>query len=449
MANFHITQGKNLKIKGSPNKEIVKISLPKQIAVQPSDFRGVKPRMLVKAGDSVKAGDPLFADKIFEKIKIVSPISGKVVVINRGAKRVVLEVVVEVDEQQTYADFKKHSSSEMAGLSKEVVVQNLLDGGMWNVIRQRPFSSFADPSQFPKSIFVHAVNTEPLSLDVDFVLEGQENDFQAGLDILGKLTKGDVHLCVSKDSKSAALTQSQNVQIHQFSGVHPSGNVSTHIHCVDPINKGETVWYVEAQDVVRIARLFLTGNYSAERIVAATGEGVKNRVYVKTIIGAPLSAVVQGSDLEGMRCLTGSVLSGREIGKNGFVGHFDSQVTVIPEGGNRELLGWLMPGINKYTFSNTYLSSLLPKDEYSLDTDTNGADRAIVFNHLYDDLVPLDIMIYFLLKAVISQDIEEAERLGILECEEEDFALCTFACPSKTDVGGIIREGLELIQKEG
>ncbi|VAW14384.1 hypothetical protein MNBD_BACTEROID05-175, partial [hydrothermal vent metagenome] len=341
MANFHITKGKNLKIKGSPNKEIVTISLPKQVAVQPSDFRGVKPRLLVKVEDSVKAGDPLFGDKIFEKIKVVSPVSGKVIAINRGAKRAILEIVVAVDEQQSFTDFKKYSSSEIVGLSKEAVVNDLLEGGMWNVLRQRPFSNFADPSQSPKSIFVHAVNTEPLALDVDFVLEGQENDFQFGLDILGKLTEGDVHLCVSKDSKSVALTQSQNVQIHQFSGVHPSGNVSTHIHRVDPINKGDVVWYVEAQDVVRIARLFLTGNYSAEKIIAATGEGVKNRVYVKTVVGAPLSAIVQGSDLENMRCLTGSVLAGREISKNGFVGHFDSQVTIIPEGGNREILGWL------------------------------------------------------------------------------------------------------------
>jgi len=263
------------------------------------------------------------------------------------------------------------------------------------------------------------------------------------------LTDGEVHVCTAADVKSKALMGSQNVKYHRFSGPHPSGNVSTHIQNIDPIKKGDVIWYIEAQDVLRVADLFQKGEYPTERIVALTGEGVQKRVYAKTIVGTSLNSLLEGSRLESMRCLTGSILTGREVTANGFLGFYDSQITVIPEGGQRKLLGWLMPGFNYYTFSHTFASAFFPKKEYSLDTDENGAGRAIVLNHIYDSVVSLDVLTYFLIKAIIAGDIEEAEKLGILECDEEDFALCTFACPSKIDVGGIIREGLEIIEKEG
>jgi Na+-transporting NADH:ubiquinone oxidoreductase subunit A len=239
------------------------------------------------------------------------------------------------------------------------------------------------------------------------------------------------------------------VQIHQFAGPHPAGNVSTHIHFIDPINKGQIIWYVEAQHVLNIAQLFTQGAYPNERIVAVTGEGAGNRVYAKTIVGAPVSSVLQGSSPEGMRILSGGVLTGTNVGATGFLCFYDAQITVIPEGGKREFLGWLAPGLNKFTLTNTFLSAFLPERDYSIDTDEHGGHRAIVMNHIYDSLVPLDIYTFFLLKAVLSEDLDEAERLGILECDEEDFALCTFICPSKTDVGGIVRKGLEMIRREG
>jgi len=239
------------------------------------------------------------------------------------------------------------------------------------------------------------------------------------------------------------------VQTHSFSGPHPAGNVSTHIHCVDPINKGDLVWYVEAQDVLRVASLFLNGTYPTERIIAVTGEGAEgHQFYAKTTEGVSISALLGDTDSQNLRYLSGSILTGKEVSRYGYVRFYDTQVTVIPEGGKRELLGWLAPGFNKYSFSKTFVSAFLPETEVSLDSDEHGSHRAIVLNHIYDSLVPLDIMTYFLLKAVISGNIEEAEQLGILECDEEDFALCTFACPSKTDVGGIISQGLVQIEKE-
>lgn len=450
MGNFSIKQGRNIHLKGTARQKAVDIPLPQRVAIQPSDFRGLKPRLTVKVNDSVKVGTPVFTDKNIPEIRVASPASGKVVAINRGDKRALLSIVIETDGRQEAETYPKFGEDQITGIAKADVTELLLKGCLWPTIRQRPFSKVADPHKKPKSIFIHAMNTEPLALDVDVILEGREREFQVGLDILKQLTDGDVHLCAKKGSKSMALTNARRVKTHTFSGPHPAGNVSTHIHYVDPINKGDLVWYVEAQDVLRIAGLFLNGKYPADRAVAVTGEGAEgHQSYVKTIIGAPLSSLLGGHTPQGMRYISGSVLRGREVGSDGFICFYDSQITVIPEGGKRELLGWLSPGFDKYTFSKTYASSFLPEGEVSLDTDEHGGHRAIVLNNIYDSLVALDVMVYFLLKAVISGNIEEAEQLGILECDEEDFALCTFVCPSKTDVGGIISEGLALIEKEG
>ena len=450
MATFQIKQGRDIKLKGAAPKEIVTLSLPRQVAVVPSDFKGIKASLCVKVNDAVKVGTPLFEDKHCPEIRIVSPVSGRVAAIDRGEKRFLEDIVVESDGRDEAVAFRKFSASEISGLSKEDVEKTLLQSGLWPVLRQRPFSKVAHPHEPPKSIFVHAMNTEPLAPDVDFILQGKEEQFQAGLNVLRRLTKGKVYLCAKHGSRSKALTQARDVETHYFAGPHPAGNVSTHIHYLDPIHKGDHVWYVEAQDVARAGSLFLEGVYPAERVVAVTGQGAGRKFYAKTIVGAPVSLLLKGSGLEGMRCVSGSVLAGREVGKDGYLSFYDSQLTVIPAGGKRTFLGWLSPGSDKYTFSRTFVSSFLPpRKEVSLTTDKHGSDRAIVLNHIYDPLVPLDIMVYFLLKAVISEDIEEAERLGILECDEEDFALCSFACPSKTDVGGIIREGLELIEREG
>lgn len=450
MGNFTIKKGRNIRLAGEAEKSVEELPLPKTAAIQPPDFKGIKPKLIAKLDDNVKVGSPIIADKRHTGIRILSPVSGKVIAVNRGEKRALLEIVIEADGKQEKEEIKKFDRQQIEGLSREDVILHLVDGGLWSAFRQRPFSNFADPEGKPKSIFIHAMSTEPLAADADIVLAESQQDFQIGLDIIRKLSEGNVHLCYSSDAKSDVLTNAQNVEKHTFSGSHPTGNVGTHIHHVDPIGKGDVVWFIEAQDVVRIAKLFIDGAYPVERTVAITGEGAEKKRYVKTIVGAPIKEIVQNSDYDNMRCISGSVLAGRDVGEDGFLGFYDSQVTVFPNGGRRELLGWLAPGVNKFTFSHTFLSSFLPaKNEVSLDTDEHGSHRAIVINNVYDSLNTLDILTYFLLKAVLSGDIEESERLGILECDEEDFALCTFACPSKTDVGKIINQGLEVIEQEG
>jgi len=450
MGTFTIKQGRDIRLKGSPRKEFVDIALPKQVGIQPSDFKGINPRLTVKEGDRVKVGTSIFSDKASPEIQVASPVSGKVIAINRGAKRALLSIVIETDGQQNSEAFQKFTFEQIKNISKADAVGFLLKGHLWPAIRQRPFSKVASPVEKPKAVFVHAMNTEPLALDIDFILEGREQEFQAGLNIIKRLTDGDVHVCVKQGSRSKALTQSEGVRMHSFVGPHPAGNVSTHIHRVDPINKGDLVWYVEAQDVLRIGSFFLNGIYPAERIVAVSGEGASDyKFYAKTILGVPFSDLLGHKVIPGMRYISGSVLVGKDVGADGFLRFYDSQITILPEGGTREVLGWLAPGSNKYTFSKTYLSAFLSEKEAALTSDENGSHRAMVVNNVYDPYVSLDIMTYFLLKAVISGNIEEAEQLGILECDEEDFALCTFACPSKTDVGGIIRSGLDMIEKEG
>ncbi|MBN1869334.1 MAG: Na(+)-translocating NADH-quinone reductase subunit A [Candidatus Omnitrophica bacterium] len=450
MAEFLIKKGRDIRLKGAAKKDIVAASFPKHVAVQPPDFRGLNLRLEVDVGDSVKVGTALLSDKADPRIGIASPASGKVTAINRGEKRALLSVVIETDGRQEAIRLQPFSEQQLQDLSRQDVIDFLLKGNLWPAIRQRPFSKISNPQETPKSVFIHAMNTEPLALDIDFVLQNKENEFQAGLMVLKKLTDGEVHLCIQEGAQSKALTQAKGVQTHSFAGPHPAGNVSTHIHYVDPIKKGDLVWYVEAQDVLRIAALFLKGVYPVERIVAVTGEGAAgHQVYAKTILGAPLAALVDGERNERMRYLSGSVLTGKDVGAQGFLRRYDTQVTVLPAGGKREFLGWLSPGLKKYTFSKTFLSAFHPAREVSLDTDEHGSHRAMVLNNVYDPLVPLDVMTDFLLKAVLAGNVEEAEELGILECDEEDFALCTFACPSKTDVGGIVRQGLDLAEKEG
>ncbi|HLF18932.1 MAG TPA: Na(+)-translocating NADH-quinone reductase subunit A [Candidatus Omnitrophota bacterium] len=449
MAHFQIRKGRDIKLKGAAEKRVVGLPLPSKVAIQPLEFRGLKLRPAVKEQDLVKVGSVLLTDKYNPDIRIVSPVSGKVAAIVRGEKRVLTAVIIDTDGRQEATIYPPYSKDKIGNLSREEILSRLLEGGVWPCIRQRPFSKVANPHDTPKAVFVQAMNTEPLAPDIDVILKGREEEFQAGLDVLRKLTPGDVHLCCDAKATSPVSSQSKNVRIHQFSGPHPAGNVSTHIHHIAPIKKGDIVWYVRAEDVLRVAALFLKGVFSPERYVAITGEGADRRLYAKTVVGASVSSLLEGKLKADMRYISGSILVGTNAGQQGYLGFYDSQITVIPEGGKRHLLGWLNPGFKSYSFSKTFVSSFLPQQEVSVDTDINGSERAIVLNHVYDQYVPLDIMTFFLLRAVVAGDIEEAEKLGILECDEEDFALCSFACPSKVDVGAVIRGGLDEIEKEG
>ena len=401
MSIIQIKKGKNIRIKGQAEKKLVDLSLPKFIGVQPPDFRGLKPKVAVKVENFVKVGTPILTDKNIEGLNVVSPASGKVVAVNRGAKRALIDIVIETDGKQEKESFPKASVDEAKKLTQKQIVERLLAGGVWPAIRQRPFSNIANPSDKPKSIFVHAMNTEPLAADVDFLLADKENEFRTGLELLAKLTEGKVHVCLDKNAKSQALTRAcGDIRFHKFSGPHPAGNVSTHIYHIDPIQKGDVVWYIEAVDVVNIAKLILEGEYPSEKIVAVTGEKVAKRFYAKTIAGAQVASLLEGSSLEDTRVISGSVLKGRDVGEKGFVGYYDNQISAVPAGGKRKLLGWMVPGFKKYSLSRTFLSSLNKGDDFSLDTDKNGSDRAIVLNDVYDKYVPLDIPVFFLLRSI-------------------------------------------------
>ncbi len=452
MSHFTIRQGRDLRLKGAPDPKVVELSLPVRVAVSPSDFTGLRPRVLVREGDEVSAGTPLLEDKNNPAVRIVSPAGGTVDAVVRGEKRSLRAIVIHTGGRQgPPLEFRKFSPQEIQSLAAETVIEHLLETGLWPCLRRRPFSRVADPGILPKALFVRAVNTEPLAPSTDVILEGREELFQVGLDIVRKLAEGQTHLCYSDSASARALLEARHVRRHTFSGPHPAGNVSTHIHYIDPVRKGETVWYIHARDVLRIASCFLDGVYPSRVTVALTGEGLREPCHVRTVQGASMKDLVRDKTREGRwRFISGSVLNGRDAGEDGFLSFYDSQVTVIPEGGRRRFMGWLSPGRDVYSLSRTFISSFGPlSGKRFVDTDTHGGRRAIVLNHVYDSLVPLDIMTYFLIRAVLAGDIEEAERLGILECDEEDFALCTFACPSKTDVGGIVRQGLNVIEREG
>lgn len=450
MASFQIKKGKDIRIKGAAQAQVDHLGVSKLVGLYPLEFYGLKPRVLVKPGAAVKVGDPVIQDKNHPEIVVVSPASGVVKAVNRGDKRVLINVVIESDGAQTAV---AHAPLDPKAVSREDLVTRLIEGGVWPSLRQRPFSKIAGSHDVPKSIFVQAMSTEPLALNVDVALEGAEERFQTGLNLLTKLTNGAVHLCYAPDAKSKALTNAQNVQKHTFGGVHPAGNVSTHIHHVDPINKGELVWFIEAQDVLRVADIVTKGVFNPDLFVVVTGEGVaesKRRV-VKTTIGSSIAQLLSGTANDALRYLSGSVLTGFDAGFDGFVRYYHRQVHVLPNKPERKMLRFALPGFGEYSESRTFVGTWTgaSNGEVSLDTDTNGSDRAIVANDIYDRYVPLEVYTYFLLKAILVGDWDEAERLGILECEEEDFALCSFVCPSKTNVGAIVRKGLEAIDREG
>ncbi len=452
MKIIKIQKGRDIPLKGAAEEKIVSLPLPQTVAVQPPDFHGLRLRPVVRIKDKVLVGSPLLEDKTDSRIKVVSPVSGIVSEIYRGEKRALLRVAVQCDGQQKALRFSRYSLKDISALSSKNIIGQLLAGGLWPFLRQRPFARTARPEDCVKAVFVQAHITEPLAPNLDFLLQGKEEAFQLGLDILKKLTSGKVFVCCSPQARSQALTEAKGVEVFGFSGPHPAGNVSTHIHCLDPVRKGDVVWYLGAEDVLRIADMFSQGQFNPQRTVAVTGEGASTRLYYQTVLGVPLRHLLMDPFLDEQRFLSGSVLRGTDVGPDGYVCFYDQQITLLPRGGKREFMGWLHPGWNKYSFSRTFLSSLQkrhPERHVSLDTDYHGGHRAIVLNHIYDDYVPLDILPYFLVRAILSGDLEEAERLGLLECVEEDFALCSFACPSKFDVGGVIRRGLRMLEEEG
>ncbi len=443
---FVIKKGLDIKLLGDAEKTIVDLNADR-FAIKPPNFIGCFPKVLVKEGELVKAGTPLFYDKYRDNIVFTAPVSGKIEAIKRGAKRRLLEIIIDSDGKHEAIDF---GASNINDLKKEAIVEKMLKSGVWPVLRQRPYSVIANPVDNPKAIFVATYDTSPLAADFDLIVHGQGEAFQAGLDILTKLTEGSVHLNVdSTKTTSKVFLNSKNVQINKFSGPHPSGNVSVHISKVDPINKGDIIWYLYPQDVLTIGKLFLKGKFDSTRVIALAGSEVKKPKYFKTFIGASLKNMVTGNTTDGdNRYISGTVLTGEKIEKDGFVGFYDSLITVIPEGKHHEFFGWLLPGFNKFSFSHTFLSWLTPNKKYRLNTNLHGGVRSYVMTGKYEEVFPFDIYPMQLIKAVLVEDIDLMENLGIYEIDDEDFALCEVIDTSKTEIQSIIRKGLDLMRQE-
>ena len=440
-----LCKGLDIRLQGEAAKSIVNAPLAAEYAVSPLDFEGLTPKVLVKVGDKVEAGSPLFFDKKRPEILFTSPVSGTVAAVNRGEKRRVLSVVVTADKEVAYKEFAK---LDVATASREQIVNLLLESGLWTMFVQRPYGVIASPSDMPKAIFVSAFDSAPLATDYSFALAGEEKSLQKGFEVLGRLTEGKVHLSYHA---SQAAPQFSGVELHTFKGKHPAGNVGVQIHHIDPINKGEKVWTVGYADVAVIGRLFLNGKVDMTRTVAVTGSQVAAPAYVKVVAGAKLESILAGNLVENAhaRYISGNALTGRNVGAEGYLGYYSNQLTIIPEGDDYEFMGWAMPRFNKFSVSRAYFSWLFPNRKYNLNTNTNGEERAFVVTGLYEKYLPMDIYPMHLLKAIMAGDLDKMEALGIYEVVEEDFALCEFVDPSKIDMQQVIRNGINLMIKEG
>ncbi len=448
--SIRIRKGLDIKIKGEAEKVKAEAPMPKTFAIKPPDFHGLTPKMVKKVGEEVKAGTPIFIDKYRDKITYVSPVSGKIAEIVRGEKRRILSVLIESDGAMTY---EESGAKDASSMNQESAKELLLASGLWPFIKMRPLDIVADYNDTPKSIFISGFDSSPLAPDLDFVLHGKNAEFQAGLDIISKLTTGKVHLQVSaKGTADAALSGAKGVQINKVSGPHPAGNVGPQIHQIDPINKGEVVWTINAQDVVIIGKYLLTGKYDASKLVALTGSEAKNRKYYKAIIGTPISAITEGNvDGDNVRYVSGNALTGENVGADGYLGFYHSQVTLLQEGNDYKFFlskGWLSLGFNKISSNAAYPSSLMKSKKFDVDTNLNGEERAFVVSGEYEKVFPFDIYPVHLIKSILINDIDNMEKLGIYEVAPEDFALCEFVCTSKIDAQQIVRDGLDVIKSE-
>ena len=444
--DIRIKKGLDIKLVGVAEKTTKDVSLSSIYAIKPEDFHGITPKLVAKEGAKVKAGDTLFYSKSDERILFPSPVSGEVVEVIRGARRKVLAVKISADSTQEYKDF---GTKDAAKMSVEEVKNHLFASGCWPFVKQRPYDVVANPNQAPKAIFVSAYASAPLAADLDFTLAGKEAELQAAITAVSKLTEGKTHVSVGVNSNSP-LSKLKGVELHKVSGPHPSGNVSTQIASIDPINKGEVVWVLTPQDLVVIGELLLTGKFNATRTVALTGSKFSKPQYVTAIAGAAISDVT-ASNLENdnTRIISGNVLSGKQVKEDEFLGYYDNQITAIPEGDDYELFGWNKPVFNKVSTSRAFTFSwLTPKKKYDLNTNTNGEHRAFVVTGSYEDVFPLDIYPMQLLKAFMYKDLDEMEALGGYEVAPEDFALTEFICVSKQPHQKIIREGLDLMREE-
>lgn len=448
MANvIKLRKGLDINLKGKAVQKIVSMEKPEDIALVPDDFIGVTPKLVVKAGDHVNAGDALFFNKAYPDEKFASPASGTVSEVVRGARRKVLAVKVKVDEDQQFTDFGRKDVSSLDG---ESVKNALLEAGLFGYINQLPYAVSVLPDRKPKAIFVSAFRDMPLAGDFEFELQGNEQAFQTGLTALSKIAK--VYLSIGVEQRAEALTAAKNVEINVFDGPCPAGNVGVQVNHLDPINKGETVWTVDPSAVIFFGRLFLTGKVDLTKKVAVAGSEVNDPAYVETLVGTPLSVMLKGQlkTEEHVRIINGNPLTGHKSTKEDFLGAHTSEVTVIPEGDNiNEFLGWISPRTNEFSVSRSYFSWLFgKKKEYDLDARIKGGERHMIMSGEYDKVLPMNIFAGYLIKALIAGDIDRQEQLGIYEVSPEDFALAEFVDSSKLPLQQIVRKGLNTLRKE-
>ncbi len=442
--DIRIKRGLTLRLEGEAEKELVKAPRSKTYAIKPPDFHTVVPKMVVKEGAKILAGDEIFYSKYTEQIRFTTPVSGVLKEIKRGDKRRILEIIIEADPENVYRDFGK---MDAAKAEAKDVKERILESGCGAFIFQRPYDIVADPKDSPKAIFISAVTTAPLAADKGFIIKDKVAAFQEGVNALKKLTPGKVHVCVD-DSSAQYLKDLQGVELHHVKGPHPAGNVGIQIHKIDPVNQGERVWTVGVEDVAIIGNVFLTGEYRAERTVAIVGSEAENRRYYQTFIGANVSDFI-GEVSEDIRIISGNVLTGTKLSNNQYIGFFDNEVTLIPEGNNYRLFGWLPFTYNNiHSHSHTSLSWLFPNKKFRPTTNLHGEERALVVTGEMEEVLPMDVYPMQLIKACMAGDIEKMENLGIYEVAPEDFATVEYINTSKLEVQEVIRLGLDLMITE-
>jgi Na+-transporting NADH:ubiquinone oxidoreductase subunit A len=448
MAVFTVKNGLDIKIAGAPGKHLDTMPIPQSVALKPVEFKGVKPKLLVKEGDPVKVGQPLFYDKNKPDVLFGSPGGGVVKAIQRGHRRVITAFIIELNGTEDWIEFEPVTESGLMDITRESIVERLLKGGVWPVFRQRPFGKIPDPKLIPRSIFVNGMDTEPLAGDPDVAVEGRETDLQFGFKLLKKLTEGTLYLTL-KAGHNPAYAAMEDLCVHHIKGPHPAGLAGTHIRLIEPLKQGETVWTLRTSDVAAVGSFFRTGRYPVDRVVALSGEGINEPGHLATRVGAPVAALTDGRIKDGeYRIISGTVLMGTAVDSDGYMGLYDTVCTVVPESSKRDFMGWAMPGWKKFSLFKAYCSSLIPWKTFPFDTRLNGGVRPIVNIGAWEKVFALDIHLSYLVRAILAEDLEEAESLGLLEVTEEDVALCTLVCPSKMELGDIIRSGLDLYEKE-
>ena len=450
MAHINIRKGHNIRISGSPENEYFSRPKSKTVSIQPNNFRYVKPKLLVKVGDKVDIGSPIFFDKVQPDIKWASPGSGEIKEIILGDRRSVENIIIELSEEEKSVLHTPVKYQEISSLGKAKVTDQIMEANLWPMIRQRPFNKIADPNDTPMAIFVSGFNSAPLTVNLDFALRYKQSVFQAGLNVLNQLSNGNVHLTFEVDTNCETLTAARNVNLHTVNGPHPSGNVGIQIHHINPWKPNEVIWVINAQHVLTIGDLFLKGIYDPSIVATVAGPGVKNPAHIQTRTGASIETfLLDNLNSDDNRIISGDVLTGQETNLNGFLGYYDTTITVVPNSNEREFLGLLKPGNeqSRYSVTNAFISQ--NKSNFNFTTQQSGSLRPMVPINAWENMLPMDIYPNALYRSILAEDFEEMEGLGLLECDEEDFALCSFVCPSKIDVGSVIRHGLNLMKDDG